>query len=100
MDEIQRGVVSGSSGESFAWRVEPAPKPGLWLNGPWRLWSALTIDRTWWLTAWRSLRPGPVVRSRHRTQQAALEAAASFKHEVRRGAFRPPAVPPLRRRLE
>lgn len=100
VDSLASGVVTGPSGESFAWRVELAPKPNLWVNGPRRLWSALTGDRSWWLTAWRSRRPGPGVRSRHTSRDAALDAAADFEDEVRRAAFRPPAIPPLMRRSQ
>lgn len=43
-------LVQAASGEQFELRYERAPRPGLWSHGPWRLWSLLTRDRSWWVT--------------------------------------------------
>jgi len=94
----EQQVAVGPDGTEYAWRAAPAPRPSWWASGPWSIWAALTNDESWWLTAWDDQHQGPVLRERFPNRSRAVAGGREFGDSVRRGAFHPPGLPPIRRR--
>ena len=89
--------VVAPDGVEYLITVEPAPKLGGWLNGPWRWWSTLTRDSSWWLTVESSAVGWPVLRRRYRSADDAAKGCARLCQAIARGGWSPPKRLPLRR---
>lgn len=65
--------------ERLVIKYGPAKTLTLWKHGPWRLWSWITGDDSYWLNVYR---PGliiSIVRERHRNEQDVIEAARRWE---------------------
>jgi hypothetical protein len=90
--------ILAPDGVEYEITVERAPKVGLWLHGPWRWWSTVTRDSSWWLTVESAAVGRPVIRERYRTPEAARGRSDSLSEAIRSGEWAAPKRPPVRRR--
>ena len=90
--------ILAPDGVEYEITVEPAPKVGLWLHGPWRWLSTVTRDSTWWLTVEWAAVGWPVIRERYRTSEAARDRSDFLSEAIRSGEWAAPKRPPARRR--
>jgi hypothetical protein len=97
-DDSVKRLVTLPDGTECVIRVEQAPRPGLFLHGPWRLWASVSGDRFWWLTVESSTpMPFPVVRERWLKREQAIARQAQLANEFRSGARALPTRPAWRR---
>jgi hypothetical protein len=91
-------LVVGADGVEYQITLQPAPKVGLWMSGPWRWWSTITRDTSWWLTVGSSAVGWPVLRERYRAEDEASRRSGELSRAIRAGEWLPPKLPPLLRR--
>jgi hypothetical protein len=53
----------------------PAKDVTFWMHGPWRLWTWLSGDASYWLNVYRAGLSIPIVRERHHSERDAAAAA-------------------------
>lgn len=83
-------VVRGLDYVEYVVRVERAPRPGLFVAGPWRWWALVSRDRSWWRTVDSSAVAYPVIRERYTDLDSARERADQLVVGIEDGAVTPP----------
>lgn len=90
-------LVSDPKGTEYEIRIERAPRPTMWSHGPWRFWSFVTRDHSWWLTVESSLASLPVVREKYLDASKADASAQVLAQNIASGAYDLPNHAALRR---
>lgn len=87
LSEEGTAIAKSPAGAEFHIRVQRAPRPGLWLHGPWRWWAMLTRDNSWWLTVDSSEVVWPVLRERFATEAEVSKRAKELSTAIRGGVL-------------
>jgi hypothetical protein len=91
-------VVSSPAGQRYEVRFERALRPGFFLHGPWRLWSLVTRDGSWWVTVEPAHLSWPVLRERFADRDEAIQRSEEMATAIEDGSYAPPETPAWRRR--
>jgi hypothetical protein len=83
--ESSRSVES-PSGRIYVVEVSRAKRPTAFVHGPWRFWSMVRRDRSWWVTLREvGMLPTPIIRERWQDPASASASADQLVEAVQRG---------------